>query len=302
MKLLQVRLTAARAGLLAAMLLLTLAASVGAAIRMPASYSAKAEAVLIGPAQVGGKSTNPYLQFSQALSVTLDVLIVASSDADTVRQILAKGGTKDYAVVRSHGVSDSEPILTVTGKAPSAQQAITTTTLVVMFLTADLQKRQDAVQISPDGRVKVVAITTPEQASRQWKTPVEIGVGVLVLGLVGSLLLFVMVDRYFVRRDLKRREAKRIAQARPRKPRVGWRPIRVVSTRAAGRVHHEEHIDVAARAPSENGARVPARNGARASSENRRRGRAGTHDRRDDTVELARVNDETRTSQVPPAS
>jgi hypothetical protein len=318
MRLLQVRLTVARAGLLAWLLLLTLVASVGVAIRMPATYSAKADAVLIGPAQVGGKSTNPYLQFSQALSVTLDVLIVASSDADTVRQIVASGGTKDYVVVRSHGVSDSEPIVTVTGKASSPEQAITTTTLVVKFLAADLQRRQDAVQISPDGRVKVVAITTPEQASRQWKAPIEIGVGVLVLGLVGSLLLFVMVDRYVVRRDAKRREARRIAQARPHKPRVGWRPIRVAATRAAGRVHHEGRIEVTARASSDNGTRasaenelrVSAGNGARASAENGKRGSAenGTpgsaenRDRGEDTVEIARVTDEARTSQVPPTS
>ena len=276
MRLFQVRLTAARAGLLAWLLLLSFVASVGVALRLPATYSAKAEAVLIGSSLTDGKPTNPYMQFSQALSVVADVLKVASSDADSARQIVAGGGTNSYVVERLLGAS--EPIITVTGHAPTPEQAIKTTTLVVKFLTADLKRRQDAIDVSVDDRVKLVTITTPEQASREWKTPIEIGFGVLVLGLVGSLVLFVAVDRFFVRREVKRRDAKRIVQARPHNPRVGWRRIRVATTRAAGQVHHEGRIEVTARASSDNG------------------------DRPHDTVEIARVSDEPRASQAPPTN
>jgi hypothetical protein len=325
MRLFQVRLTAARSVFLAGLLLLTLIASVGVALRLSPKYSAKAEAVLIGPTLADGKPTNPYMQFSQALSVVADVLKVASSDADTARQIVAGGGTNSYVVERLLGAS--EPIITVTGHGPTPEQAITTTTLVVKFLTADLKRRQDAVDVSADDRVKLVTITTPEQANREWKLPIEIGFGVLVLGLVGSLVLFVVVDRFVVRRDLKRREAKRIAQARSREPRVGWRPIRVAASRAARRVHHEGRIDVTARAASGNGVRASSENGARASSKNgaqaaarngaqaaARNGAqaaaengaraASEHggERRDDTVEIVRVTDEPRTSQAPPTS
>jgi hypothetical protein len=320
MRVFQVRLTAARAAFLAALLLLTFVASVGVALRLPAKYSAKAEAVLIGPSLTDGKPTNPYMQFSQALSVVADVLKVASSDADTARQIVRLGGTNSYVVERLLGAS--EPIITVTGEARTPQQAITTTTLVVKFLTADLKRRQDAADVSVDDRVKLVTITTPEQASRQWKTPIEIGVGVLVLGLVGSLILFVVVARFLVRREGKRRAAtKRIAQAqvRSRKPRSGWRPIRVVATRAAGRARRGGPIEVTARASAQDGVRVAAspENGARTSGENgsrvaassgngarassQRGGRQrGSGDRQHDTVELARVTDQARTSQIPP--
>jgi len=320
MRLFQVRLTAARSVFLAGLLLLTLIASVGVALRLPPKYSAKAEAVLIGPTVADGKPTNPYMQFSQALSVVADVLKVASSDADSARQIVAGGGTNSYVVERLLGAS--EPIITVTGHAPTPKQAIKTTTLVVKFLTADLKRRQDAVDVSVEDRVKLVTITTPEQASREWKTPIEIGFGVLVLGLVGSLILFVVVDRFVRRRDLKRREAKRMAlakaQARSREPRVGWRPIRVAASRAAGRVHHEGRIDVTARAASGNGERALSENGGRTSSknggqaaakngvgaaaENGARAASENGERRHDTVEIARVTDEPRTSQAPPTS
>ena len=163
------------------MILVSIVGAAAITLRMPATYAAKSEALLIGPSQVGGKATNPYLQFSQTMSVTLDVLIVASSDSTAGKQIVARGGTNSYTVVRSHGVSESEPIITVTGSASTPEQAMKTANLVVAFITTDLKKRQDAAGITSDNLLKLVAITTPVHGSRVWKTPVEVGFGVFVL-------------------------------------------------------------------------------------------------------------------------
>ena len=258
MRLFQVRLTRSRVALLAGMILVSLVGAAAITLRMPATYAAKSEALLIGPSQVGGKATNPYLQFSQSLSVTLDVLIVASSDSATAAQIVARGGTNSYTVVRSHGVSESEPIITVTGSASTPEQAISTAKLVVGFITADLQKRQAAADITSDNLLKLVAITTPAEASRVWKTPVEVGFGVFVLGLVASLILFVFLDRYLTRRDVKR-----IVQPRPRRRRVaGPAAAHAPVAGAATRRPDQSRIEVVAR-ESEDNADQPGESGSR---------------------------------------
>ena len=248
MRLFQVRLTRARVALLAGMILLSIVGAAAITFRMPPTYAAKSEALLIGPSQVGGKPTNPYLQFSQSLSVTLDVLIVASSDSVTGNQIVARGGTDSYTVVRSHGVSESEPIITVTGSASTPAQAMKTANLVVAFITADLQKRQAAADITSDNLLKLVAITTPSGASRVWKGPVEVGFGVFVLGLVGSLILFVLLDRYLIRRDVKR-----IVQRRPRRRRAGEPVARSSEAAAAIRRRDKGRIEVIAQESVDNG-------------------------------------------------
>lgn len=283
MRIFQVRLTPARSLLLGGLILLSLIASVSVAALMPAKYTAKAQAVLIGPTYVGGKPTNPFLQFSQALSVTLDVLIVASSDPSAVQQIVNGGGTSSYTVSRSHEISDAEPIVDVTSKAPTPEQAITTTRLVVNFLGTNLQSRQAAVDVAPSGRVKLVEITKPDKASRVWKTPIEIAVAVLVLGVVGSLILFVLIDRYSSRRRPRKTATLPVQTARERRPVPGRIPLR-----RAGRAGPKERIDVSAQ--------LHAGNGSLSDNDDTR-----PHRRRRKTGDdLARVSRNGNTSQVSP--
>jgi hypothetical protein len=200
MRILKVRLTAARMAVLAALLLATCLAAVAAVVMTPPTYIAKAEAVIIGPSQTDtGRPANPYMQLGQALGVIADVLISASSNDAAQKQILARGGTENYVLERPFG--ESEPILDVTAKAPTQAQAMTTARLVIAQLTSELVNRQDAIRAAPGTRVNLVTVISPTSASRTMKTALEYGVAVFAVGLVSSFLLTVVFDRYLRRRE-----------------------------------------------------------------------------------------------------
>jgi hypothetical protein len=235
MKILKVRLTAARLAVLVALLLATCMAAVVAVIMTPPTYTAKAEAVIIGPSRTDlGRPANPYLQLNSSLGVLADVLINASENEAAQKQIVAGGGTTNYILARPFG--ESEPIVDVTAKAPTASQAMTTARLVVAQLGMELANRQNAVQAAPGTRVSLVNVISPTSATRTLKTALEYGVAVFALGLVSSFLLTVVFDRY-----LRRREADQRVRTR-KKPRRSGRSTR---SRVAG--GHGSGSDGAAR-------------------------------------------------------
>lgn len=200
MKILKVRLTPARLVVLSSLLLVTCIMAAAVAVMTPPTYTAKAEAVLIGPSlNDNGRPANPYMQLGQALGVIADVLISASGDEAAQKKILAGGGSKDYVLERPFGAS--EPIIDITTKAPTAGQAITTARLLMAQLSSELQSRQNAVQVAPGTRVNLVRVTSPTTASRSWKTALEYGVAAFVLGVVSAFLLTVAFDRYLRRRE-----------------------------------------------------------------------------------------------------
>lgn len=219
MRILKVRLTGARIAFLAALLLATCLAAVAAVVIAPPTYTAKAEAVIIGPSQTEtGRPANPYLQLDASLGVIADVLISASGNDSAQKQILASGGAKGYLLERPFG--ESEPIIDVTAKAPTPAQAMTTARLVIAQLASELVNRQNAIQAAPGTRVSLVTVISPTSASKTMKSALEYGIAVFALGLVSSFLLTVVFDRYLRRREADQKVHTRKKLGRVRRPRA----------------------------------------------------------------------------------
>ena len=189
------RLSTAHVVVLVVLVLLSCGGAVAAALAVPARYSATAKLVLIGPnVSATGQASNPFVDFSGGLNTTADVLALSSMTAQNADSVVAAGGTRTYTTVSS-GAASSEPILTITSQAPTKVQAIWTAKLLTVRMQADLASRQTTANVPANLRVTMVSVTTPDQASRQLKTAAEVGIAVLVAGLVVSIGLVLLLDR-----------------------------------------------------------------------------------------------------------
>ncbi len=194
MRLFRLKLSTPHTFLLIGLLVLSCFAAIGVAVALPPTYAAKAQVVLLGP-NIGtdGKTTNPFLQFSPALNVTADVLVLGTQSQATLKSVVAQGGRNDYTVVAS--TANSEPIITVTGQGSTKAQAILTAGLVVKSITTDLAAQQVNQEVQSNLRVQVVKIVMPQTAARILKKSIEYGVAALVGATVMSLLLIALLDR-----------------------------------------------------------------------------------------------------------
>lgn len=209
MRLFHVELTRPRLAVLAGLLIGSVVVAAGTFLMLPPKYSATTQAVVIGPPTVLGQAANPYLQFSEALGVTADVLLLGANTQQAQQSVVSQGGTSTYTATRP--ANSNEPILTIAGIARNKPQAVRTAQLVLAYIGAELNARQRSEQIAPRNQLKLVTISPAERAKRVLKGPIEAGLGVFALCLICSLVAFVSINK-----RLARRRAALAAQRRTR--------------------------------------------------------------------------------------
>ena len=196
MRLFRLQLSRTHTVILVVMVFLSCVAAGVVAKMVPASYSTSAQLLLVGPTTGGdGRPTNPFLNFTPALNITSDVLVLSSLRPKTVEQVVADGGARGYQVADSTVSAAAEPVIKVTGIAPTPQQAVHTANLVLKSIEADLASKQSNETIQDNLLLKLVPLSEPTKPARQWKKAIELGTAALVIGLVVSFVTVVLLDR-----------------------------------------------------------------------------------------------------------
>jgi hypothetical protein len=185
------------------LLLVTLAGTAYALVKIPWTYEAKSSVVFLIPAQQSKSfDGNPYLGFSESLNETADVVRYEVMDITTVNLLAAHGYTSTYLV--ADAIDTPGPVLdvTVTGK----NKAITEHTLygVTSEITTKLSELQGGIASSK--KIRDLVITYTPQATRlasKKARPLTVVVG---LGLILTVGIPVLVDAAYLRRRNRRKQ------------------------------------------------------------------------------------------------
>ncbi len=200
------RILRARWILTSALLLLTLAATVGAFVMLPWAYQSQATTVLL-PSEDFAKSAggNPYLAFTGSLTLTADVLRRELTDPRTGLALAARGYSSPYLVAAATDTTGPVLLITVTGPKRAAVQH------TLQGVTAEVSAKLVALQsgISTPNQIRSLVISATPQATASVSKKAKPLVVVLAFGL---LLTFAIPQIVNARSSRKRKRHGRTAR------------------------------------------------------------------------------------------
>lgn len=189
------------------LLLLTLVGTVGAAIKMPWSYSAKATVVLLNSksasAAAGG---NPYLSFASSLTQAADVICLEVTDPGTGLVLQAHGYTAGYTAVVSSATGAPMIVVTTTGSDSNAVEH--TLSGVTQQVNVKLHALQADVPMKD--RITSKLISSDLHASHSISKKAKPLAVVLGLGLVLTYAIPHLVDSAARRRERRSKADRRV--------------------------------------------------------------------------------------------
>jgi capsular polysaccharide biosynthesis protein len=176
-------------------LVVTAALAVGAMHVVPATYSAKADVLLLPPK--APDSENPYLGLGDLAPVASALARNVLSDATSVR-LAADGITKNYSVVVDSTVS--APIMLVTASGNTSADALTAVERVTAIVAPTLLQLQQAQDVPTKDLITSTVIHTDKSATAIRKSQTRAVLIAIVLGLVLTGLAAALIDRMALRR------------------------------------------------------------------------------------------------------
>jgi hypothetical protein len=195
------------------MLLLTLAGTAAAFVKLPATYESVSSIVFLAPKNVakvyGG---NPYLAFNSTLNQTADVVRYETMDERTVNALAARGYTSTYLVTDAIDTSGPVLVVTVTGHNKVEVEHS------LYGVTAEVSARLSALQagLTQNNKVTDVVITfmtKPSVLSSKKSRPLTVVAG---LGLMMTVGIPLIVDSVITKR--RSRKAGAIPREMPAAP------------------------------------------------------------------------------------
>ena len=126
-------------------LAITVGLVVAAVIAVPVSYVAKADVVLIPPANPTSNSDNPLLGLT-GLTSAADVLARAMSDPTKVNNLKQQGVNGKYTVVRD--LTTDGPVLVVTADLDDSSGALRELRLILADMPSTLSTVQQSASVS----------------------------------------------------------------------------------------------------------------------------------------------------------
>jgi hypothetical protein len=203
------------------LLLLTLAATVSAFIKLPTTYQATSSIVFLAPKSAAkAYGGNTYLAFNSTLNQTADVVRYQTNDVRTANALAGRGDTSTYLVTDATDTAGPVLVVTVTG----SDKANVERTLqgVTNQVTANLSGLQ--VGLPRNDRITDDVITfvpTPTAMTSKKLRPLSVVGGV---GLVLTIGIPIIVDAILLRRRPDpRRPAGEWPERRPQREDLGWR-------------------------------------------------------------------------------
>ncbi|WP_214409869.1 hypothetical protein [Sphaerisporangium fuscum] len=186
------------------LLVVTLAATVGALVAIPWQYESTATVVFLssrkGSQPVGG---NPWLAFDGSLTITAEVISRGMSDERTLQRLKEEGDTADYTVGLAQ---DSRgPLLDITATGPDPKVAQRTMETLAALSQERLTEMQKKSAILPDATIRAELVTSTDEAQLTPQKKIRL----LVIVFAGGMLLTVGVPLFLESLAQKRR---RLAQ------------------------------------------------------------------------------------------
>jgi len=186
-----------RWALTTAFLILTLIATAAALIKLPWSYNATADVMLL-PSHNLAKAYggNPFLAFNPTINETADVIRYEATDLRTAQALAAAGYTQGYII--KDAIDTSAPILLITVTGSNAGAVQVTLTGVVKEISTLLARQQS--NYSPANRIRDIVIASNPQPSRVTSKKARPLLVVFAVGLLFTVAIPVLVDAVAERR------------------------------------------------------------------------------------------------------
>jgi hypothetical protein len=187
-----------RWALTTALLILTLIATAAALVKLPWSYSATADVMLL-PSKNLAKTYggNPFLAFNPTINETADVIRYEATDTRTAQVLAAAGYTQGYTIMDA--LDTSAPILLITVTGSNAGAVEHTLTGVVNKISALLESQQSS--FSPFNQIHEMMIASDPQARRVTSKKARPLVFIFAAGLLCTVAVPVLVDAAAGRRS-----------------------------------------------------------------------------------------------------
>jgi capsular polysaccharide biosynthesis protein len=214
-------------------LTLVAAASNSTARAVQPSYQVATSLILLVPSATASQRpetstdrllANPYLQFTNSLKVTAEVLATVITNDQTRRHLRASGLPADFEVITTSEVSPT-PMLTITATSRQESDARRTLRAVVTLARAELAKRQVSAGATKDSLIQMKVASAPTTAKRVVGSTVRAVAATVALGLAMTFGAAYCVDALAERRRSRRGRRGRTRrhghrQPEPRQPQV----------------------------------------------------------------------------------
>lgn len=178
-------------------------------VKVPPTYEANANVVLLPPKTTVVEGGNPYLYLG-GLSQALDVL-TRSIDGDTTREGIL-GGRKDIDYAVEPDRTTAGPILVIQATGPTVKDTLTVLNAVLDAVPVNLRKLQDDLQVTPTSQITSMTLTVDQKPTVVGKDRLRAVIGVAGIGAAGMALLIGAIDGFLLSRA---RRKGRVAEARP---------------------------------------------------------------------------------------
>ena len=191
-----------RRAMTTALLILTLIATATAVIKLPWSYSATADVMLL-PSHNLAKTYggNPFLAFNSTINETADVIRYEATDLHTAQVLAAAGYTQGYTI--KDAIDTSAPILMITVTGSSTGAVEHTLTGVVNEISTLLASQQSSFSLVD--HIHAMEIASDPQASRVMSKKARPVLVVFAVGLLLTAAIPALVDAVAERRRSVRR-------------------------------------------------------------------------------------------------
>lgn len=186
------------------LLLLTLAGTVAAAVKLPWTYESTATVVLLN-SKTASTSTggNPYLAFDTALTQAAEVVSLDVTDPRTALALQARGYPDGYLIAISSVTGGPILQITVIGKNPATVEH----TLYGVINEVKTKLFQLQTGLTSQNLIKAQVLSVTPQPSRSTSKKAKPLVVVLALGLVLTFAIPQIVDGMRTRRQVRRNGA-----------------------------------------------------------------------------------------------
>jgi hypothetical protein len=192
--------------LTAFLLILALATAGYAGMKVPRSYQAQSTVVLLASLN-SSKATgggNPYLNFSDSLATTANVIQAEMTDSQTSATLKEQGFSQAYSVVsQSIQTQQPSPLLTVTATGtdgPAVEDTLRGATNEIGILLGGLQRK-----MSHNNRITAMTVSFAPQATLNIPSTARRLIAVLGLVIALALCIPLAVDAAATRRHRRRK-------------------------------------------------------------------------------------------------
>ncbi|HEY2812551.1 MAG TPA: hypothetical protein VGJ03_03695 [Acidimicrobiales bacterium] len=165
-------------------------------------YSANGSLVVLAPPSppTDVVPANPYAQITPSLRTTALVISQVMDDPSVHDQISKSGLTGNFTVT----VADDSPVTTFDATAASPQRAVDTVNALIARFPVELQTRQTAIGVAPEGQLRTQVLVSPLGAQQETSNRNRALAAFIALGIAAVLCVALAAESFAVRRRRRR--------------------------------------------------------------------------------------------------